>query len=275
MASMEKMTPKPKDEEPSKSPRSILSRNSRCNWQRLQHHFMVDIQADIWTEVELVLLSFCTGMQDATTFPDYHCFTSNQTGNTVMLAMAVLGIGQDPFLFSAANVGVSLALFLAGVYVAGQIGYLLGPRRRLWIVLSNLIQTSLVFSAAAVQYRYGVVESGQQALGVIAPLALAAGSQVVLSRAFSMTEISTAMATAAWVDLLIDPELLSKENRARERRVSFLICLIAGAFVGALVYLRVGSSFALLLSGIGKLVVTIIFFFNNGKGRCRLDNLSV
>jgi len=38
---------------------------------------------DIYLEIELLFLAFGIGIQDATTFPDYLCFASNQTGNTV------------------------------------------------------------------------------------------------------------------------------------------------------------------------------------------------
>lgn len=81
----------------------------------------------------------------------------------------------------------------------------------------------------------------------------------------AMTEISTAMATAAWVDLLIDPHLLAASNRPRTRRVAFLVSLVLGSLVGAYIYKTVGSSAALFVSGAGKLLVTFMYFFNTAE----------
>ena len=77
-----------------------------------------------------------------------------------------------------------------------------------------------------------------------------------------MKEISTAMATAAWVDLLIDKELWRLKNRPRDRRVLFLATLVVGAFAGAGIYRHFGPQWSILVSGVGKLVVTFMFLFN-------------
>lgn len=84
-----------------------------------------------------------------------------------------------------------------------------------------------------------------------------------------MTEISTAMATAAWVDLLIDPRLMvvrgGEGNRPRNRRLAFLFALVAGSLVGAGIFKTVGSAVAIFVSAGGKLVVTIMFLFNSAE----------
>lgn len=233
---------------------------------RLKHHLTSPIQTNFLAEAELLILTFCTGIQDATTFPDYHCFASNQTGNTVMLAMAVLLPDVTYELFVTENIGVALTLFLIGVWATGQLGHIVGVRSRLWIIFCNLIQTILVFIAAAIQHFYGVELRGTRTLIIVGLLALAAGSQVVLSRSLALTEISTAMATAAWVDLVNDRKLFAMSNRARTRRIAFLIVLFGGAFFGAFIYRSLGSAAALFFSAIGKLIVTFMFFFNKADG---------
>lgn len=82
-----------------------------------------------------------------------------------------------------------------------------------------------------------------------------------------MTEISTAMATAAWVDLVIDPRLmvLREGNRPRNRRMAFLVALVAGSLVGAGIYRSYGSGVAIFVSAGGKAIVTCMFFFNGGE----------
>lgn len=172
-------------------------------------------------------------------------------------------------MFFTPNISVALGLFLAGAYLTGQLGHVVGPRLRLWLVLCNLAQTAMVFAAAGVQRAYGARHRHGGAAGVpdlvaLGLLALASGSQVVQSRSLRMTEISTAMATAAWVDLLIDPHLFAARggNRPRDRRFFFLVALLAGSLAGAGIYRRAGSDVALLVSAGGKALVTVMYLFN-------------
>ncbi|KAG5981463.1 hypothetical protein E4U55_002910 [Claviceps digitariae] len=229
-----------------------------CLW----NHFTEDLRSSTFTELQLVILTFCTGIQDATTFPDYHCFASNQTGNTVFLCLALVLPRLDGEMFITANIGMALGVFLGAGWLTGQLSHLVGPRKRWWLMLCNLIQTVCVMAAAAVQYRRGIGWKGPDALAVIGLLAFAAGSQVVQSRSFSMTEISTAMATAAWVDLMMDDKLFATKNRPRGRRIAFLLSLVIGSLVGAAIYREVGSPTALAVSGGGKLLVTISYSFS-------------
>lgn len=162
-------------------------------------------------------------------------------------------------MFITSNIGIALGLFLGAGWLTGQLSHMVGPRRRWWLALSNLAQTCLVFGASAVQYRHGIHLEGPAALSVVGLLALAAGSQVVQSRSLATTEISTAMATAAWVDLVMDQQLLVWSNRPRTRRVAFLISLVLGALAGAFIYREAGSAAAIAVSGSGKLLVTIMY----------------
>lgn len=223
---------------------------------------MTPIATTSLVEAELLLLAFATGMQDATSFPDYHCFASNQTGNTVLLAVGVLV--REKQIFTLSNIGISLAMFVAGTWTSGQLGNALGPRRRLWLLLSSIFQTALVFAAGAMQYTAGAKPEGTIALGVISMLAFSSGCQVAMARGFNVPEITTAMATAAYVDLFIDPRIWKRDNRPRNRRALFLVIIVLGSFAGAFAYAKVGSAFALLMSATGKALVTIGFLFNSG-----------
>ena len=71
------------------------------------------------------------------------------------------------------------------------------------------------------------------------------------------------MATAAWVDLMIDPHLFQVRgtNRGRNRRISFLLALVAGGFLGATLYRFAGSDHALMVSAVGKMVVGMAYLF--------------
>jgi hypothetical protein len=213
----------------------------------------------------------CTGIQDAISFPDYHCFASNQTGNTVFLLLATVLPWYDGDMFYTANIGAALGFFLLGGWLTGQVSHMVGPRMRLWLLCCNLVQSALVFAAGTLQFMYGVQQEGAVAVMVVGLLAFASGSQVVQSRSMHMTEISTAMATAAWVDLMVDPKLFRIQNRPRTRRILFLLALAAGSLVGAGIYRTDGSAVAVFVSAAGKLVVTIMYLFNRADKPRKTD----
>lgn len=231
-----------------------------CQKRQLLAYLTGDVCEDALLEGELILLAFATGIQDATTYPDYGCFASNQTGNTVLLAVGIAGLRGTNL--DMPKTWLSLGLFIAGSLVIGQVGNFLGCRRRIWLLVSNLLQTAMVFAAAAIHYWLGVSTSGPIALAVLALLAFSSGGQVAMARSLKINEIATAMATSAYVDLFVDPKLLARHNRPRNRRALFLLSLFTGSFAGAFAYSRISSPFALLLSALGKLIVTITFLFN-------------
>lgn len=173
------------------------------------------------------------------------------------MALILPQLNGDMFITS--NIGMALGLFLGAGWLTGQLSHRIGPRKRWWLIICNLIQASLVLAAAAMQYRHGIAIEGPHTLVVIGLLAFASGSQVVQSRSLSMPEISTAMATAAWVDLMIDKQLFTIKNRPRTRRVAFLLSLALGALLGAVIYRSAGSATAVAVSGGGKLLVTVMY----------------
>ncbi|KAL7628577.1 hypothetical protein AAE478_000092 [Parahypoxylon ruwenzoriense] len=247
---------------PTNSSNSSLAPTSSSIVSRAWSHMVEPIRVSVLVEIELLLLTFCTGIQDAISFPDYHCFASNQTGNTVFLMLAIILPHLNGEMFITTNIGIALGFFLLGGWLTGQIGHIVNPRLRIWLVGCNFIQSCLVFAAAGIQYRYGVNLEGTDTGIVIGLLAFASGSQVVQSRSFQMAEITTAMATAAWLDLLIDPDLFKLKNRPRTRRVVFLVTLVLGSLAGAGIYRSAGSQVALLVSAAGKMLATVMYFFN-------------
>lgn len=240
------------------APRSKSS--TRSLRTRLQTYLTEDIREDLVLELELLILSFATGMQDAATWPDYACFASNQTGNTLFLAIGTAGLTKNGYSFP--NIGVSLSLFVLGGFVMGQLGNLVGVRKRLWLLISNLIQTILCFCAVIIQYSWPITRDGAASMAVIALLAFSSGGQVAMSRSLKITEITTAMATAAFVDVVVDPSLGKLRNRFRNRRIGFLFMLSAGCFAGAFAHRDLGPTFPILFCAVGKACVSFAFLFN-------------
>ncbi|KFZ23547.1 hypothetical protein V502_01972 [Pseudogymnoascus sp. VKM F-4520 (FW-2644)] len=233
--------------------REGAQRKTRRRWD----YFLDDIREDIVLESQLLLLSFATGVQDAAAWTDYSCFASNQTGNTLFLAIGVAGLANNAYSFQ--NIGMSLGSFVAGGLVMGQIGNQMGVRKRFWLLITSIIQTAMVFVAAAISHYY---KDACAALLALFLLAFSSGAQVAMSRSLKVTEITTAMATAAYVDVVVDPLILQRHNRLRNRRVLFLAMLSAGCFAGAFVGKAVNLTLPLLLCGVCKTFVTVVFFFN-------------
>ena len=92
------------------------------------------------------MIAFATGVMDVVTFPDYHVFASNQTGNTALLTLGALNIADE--IIDTRHLGTSLRLFAAGCFFGGQVGNYLGCRRRAWLLISSVLQTSLIVAGA-------------------------------------------------------------------------------------------------------------------------------
>jgi uncharacterized membrane protein YoaK (UPF0700 family) len=76
----------------------------------LKSFLLQDIKGDLLLEIELTGLALAAGRNDAATFPDYHVFTSNSTGNTAPLAVGALGLGGK--LLDLRDVAFSLEFFI-------------------------------------------------------------------------------------------------------------------------------------------------------------------
>lgn len=142
---------------------------------RLKAYLLHTIGPDLPLELELMALALAAGINDATTFPDYHVFASNQTGNTALLAVGTLGIVNG--IVDLRDVGFSLGMFVLGGYVFGQLGDYFGRKRRGWLLFTNILQTAFVYVAAAL--RKWVARSSDQssAWSVISCLAFASGGR--------------------------------------------------------------------------------------------------
>ncbi|KAJ5215469.1 uncharacterized protein N7498_001876 [Penicillium cinerascens] len=164
-----------------------------------------EVADDLVLELELMGLAVATGIMDATTFPDYHVFVSNQTGNTALLAVGALHI--DGSIVKLQNVCISLGLFIAGGLILGQLGNAFGPRRRLWLLVTNMLQTTLVVVATSLRWKYTTGEGTSGSFAVLALLAFASGGQIAVARTINVPEITTGMVTSAYIDLIVDPQV--------------------------------------------------------------------
>lgn len=219
------------------------------------------------TEAHLLLLTLASGLQNAASYFDHRVFASAQTGNTVVFALALADRG--PAHPGLGTVGTSLAAFGAGALLAGQLGNLVGRRRRAWQVAVQALQVLGVLGSAWAASVHGDVGPrsegpyGRLALGL---LGVSCGAQVAAARAWGVPEISTVMATTAWVDLLADPRVLCWENRGRNRRAAFLVVLVGGSVAGAFLREAIGGSGVVVVSAVVKGVVVVGLLVAPGEG---------
>ena len=241
--------------------------------KRLSAYLKGSVQIDFLLKAELLALSFLTGIEDVSTFIDFHAFTSNHTGNTILIG---IGASRIDFKFTDLSyIGISLPMFILGGWILGRIGNSVGPRRRWWLIVTNILQTVLVFGAAGLRswgtFRERSLESVQippnaSSLLVMVLLAISSGGQVAMARSLQIAEITTANATTVYVDLFMDRNLFKRRNRARNRRIFFVLSLMVGSCVGAIAYTNVGSANTLLITAFGKAVVTVSLLFNRAAG---------
>lgn len=165
--------------------------------------------------------------------------------------------------YNLSHVGMSLGAFIAGCWTVGQIGHFVGVRKRLWLIASSAFQTALVYAAATIQYSLPTQQGSSEALTAIFFLAFSSGAQVALGRSLQITDITTAMATAAFADVAADSNLLKLENRPRNRRIIFLLMLITGCLVGAFSQAAINTTFAIVLCAICKTIATFTFLLNS------------
>lgn len=183
-------------------------------------------------------------------------------GNLLLLALDAI----DPVQFSSTleiNVATSIGAFILGAVFFGHIGRLLGQRRRLLLIVSNLVQTCLVFAATAIQLRdpSGVV--GSHAAVKMSLLGFAMAGQVSSAVGVGLAELNTTMVTASLIQLCFDPAIFKLNNPSRTRRVAFVLVMAAGHFVGAAAS-KYRIALGMLLPAIVKAVVMLSFCINHG-----------
>lgn len=140
----------------------------------------------------LLLLAFTSGLLDAATYSDFLTFAANQTGNVVILTVAAASIRGAAGTLRRS--GVSLASYLVSGFIAGQLGHMVGPRRRGWLILSSVVQVAFLLVPTALVYT-NTVQPGLETNAWILMLFLAASSglQVAIARNCGVGEIPTAM----------------------------------------------------------------------------------
>jgi uncharacterized membrane protein YoaK (UPF0700 family) len=210
-------------------------------------------------------MTIVTGSLDAMTFTTYNVYTTKQTGNALFLALYAF---RNPSITSTEqNVGISMAVFLAGALFWGQIGRVSRQRRRIWLAISQFIQAFMILGATAVRYWTNRTNVGGGAGGVLALLAFAMSGQIATALNVNMPELNTTMITGALVALMSDKDLFALRNTKRLRRILFFASMEAGSFTGAALLNFRSPTSVLLFCACMKFGIAGTFIFNKGMVR--------
>ncbi|KAK1573363.1 uncharacterized protein LY79DRAFT_525904 [Colletotrichum navitas] len=229
-----------------------------------------------YTDIPVLACCLVSGLCDSVAVNAAGVFVSMQTGNTIFMALGASRLpAGEPLLWLKSL--SSIAAFWLGCFFFSKSRHI-HPKRRSTLVLSFLLQASLIFLAAAFSQTRLIAGFGATSVQgsdsiqefktsedplVMVPLALLAfqfGGQIVTSRILGYNEVPTNVLTSVYCDLLSDPKLFAplKENPKRNRRVLAVILLILGGIIGGwLQRSQAGMPGALWISGSVKFIIAV------------------
>jgi uncharacterized membrane protein YoaK (UPF0700 family) len=181
----------------------------------------------------LYCLTFVTGLIDAGSWVAMgHVLTANMTGNIIFLGFAFGGVPGLSIARSAAVLGFGLA----GGMLAGKLDSLLENRpRNIWLAAAFGVETLLLLGAMAVSW-YFEVRGGQLVstalYGIIAFTALGMGMRNGTVKRLAVPDLTTTVLTLTVAALAFDFSLTPGKNPRWRRRISSVLMMFSGAFVG-------------------------------------------
>lgn len=202
-------------------------------------------QASIARDGLLALLAFASGNLDALGFLSLgRVFTSNMTGNLVLLGLAVGHVDRAGIVRSLA---VLLTFILGGLFGAALAGA--GRPTSLWPPRVGLaVDTECVALAALalIWAHAGLVPGAWATYAMLALAGLAMGAQSAVVRYLRLDGLSTTYVTGTVIGLLAEFATGQGDPEQRLRGVGVVLALIAGAAFETLVIYRLHALAALL-----------------------------
>lgn len=182
------------------------------------------------TVAALLLLTFATGLADSISILVLgHVFVANMTGNVIFL-----GFWLAPRTsIDLTAVVVALPTFVCTTILSGRISRHFADRTRQWITtvlateITLLVALAILAGAGILQYH------NNTKLIMIGVLAVTFGLQHSSARQFGIQELSTTVLTSTIVSLGLDSRLAGGSGDRQALRLSVVLTMCAGAFLGA------------------------------------------
>lgn len=193
----------------------------------------------------LMGLTLVTGIVDAVSYLLLgHVFVANMTGNIVFLGFAITA----PQNLSIPATLAAILAFLAGAFLGGRLGALVGRHRARLLTVSIYVEVVLVAAALVVSI---YVSSPTPMAGrylLIVLLALAMGLQNAAARRLGVPDLTTTVLTLTLTGLAADASLSGGAHPHLQVRLTATVMMFLGAGVGALLITRYGMAAALAAS---------------------------
>ena len=194
--------------------------------------------------MSLAALTVVSGIVDAVSYLGLgHVFTANMTGNIVLVGFALAGAPG----FSLAASGTALGAFVGGAIAGGRIGLRI-PQKRSLLVTAVTLEAGFTVVAAVIAGSVAVLDAGWPRYTVIALLAFAMGIRNSVVRRMGVADMTTTVVTTTITGLAADSSLGGGQNPNAFRRATSVVCMFAGALVGAALVVHVHPGAALGLA---------------------------
>lgn len=196
-----------------------------------------------------------------------------QTGNTIFLGLGASH--QNTEAFTWARSLTAIGCFIIGSFFFSRLNFVLGPKKRVTLILSFLIQSILTIITAgliqgnAIDGRISNPAARHSSTGApwnqevpIVLLSIQSAGQIVASRVLGYNEVPTVVITSLLCDLMADPKLFLLKNKKRDRRVVAFLLTLIGAIAGGWISKAADSvSPGLWIVGGIKFCIAVAWFF--------------
>jgi uncharacterized membrane protein YoaK (UPF0700 family) len=193
----------------------------------------------------LVGLTVVTGLVDAFSYLSLgHVFVANMTGNVVFLAFALAGARG----FSAVASLAALGAFSVGALAGGRLSVTLARQRgRVFVVVSAFEALFVAISAVLVGVIHSPGSGGARYI-LITILSLSMGAQNAMARRLAVPDLTTTVLTLTITGISADSRLGGGSGSKAGRRLVSALAMFIGALVGALLVLKVGRIWTVLVA---------------------------
>jgi uncharacterized membrane protein YoaK (UPF0700 family) len=193
----------------------------------------------------LVGLTVVTGLVDAFSYLSLgHVFVANMTGNVVFLAFALAGARG----FSAVASLAALGAFSVGALAGGRLSVTLARQRgRVFVVVSAFEALFVAISAVLVGVIHSPGSGGARYI-LITIQSLSMGAQNAMARRLAVPDLTTTVLTLTITGISADSRLGGGSGSKAGRRLVSALAMFIGALVGALLVLKVGRIWTVLVA---------------------------
>ena len=197
-------------------------------------------------------LAAVTGMVDAVCYLGLgHVFTANMTGNVVLLGFALAGVES----LSISRSVTALAAFLLGAVLGARLARSMVPSMQRWPAAAFACEAALLLMSATVagSLSVGASAASTGVFVVIALTGVAMGIRNATIRRLGEREVNTTVLTMTLTAIGSDSVFAGASNQGALRRFGFVMSVLAGAAVGALL-LRFSAALTLGIAGAGSII---------------------